>query len=895
MLKFIKSLLSGNAGKHNETNTLHTDVEEIDSLLDDTMRRLVLPPDVLRYPPAEIGFPALVPGEYILKRYQDEMIMAIKRELNIRDSEFNQLMMPMLINFANFVQLFPASEHHHHRAASGLLRHSLEVCFQCIRRAKNFEFDSMEVPVVKSNRVLAWRLAIAAGGLLHDIGKPFTDFEVWDKTGEHHWPPGRIPVHKWAKKNKIDRFFLVWKSGRHQQHHSSTNAMLMMIMPQELHNFLLKESNDIYNELTSALAVNSVRAEGAEENAPDKKNKILRIIKEADSLSVRYDMQRYNGDAIRATQSGVPAVQRVVDAMRYLLKKGTWQPNKPGSPVWITSHGVFIVWGTAVKDITSTVKKSGAIIPQSAGSLADLMMSYRLCIPNVNSKENTAYWRVAPHIMNDKDSRNSKEPKVALSCLRLISPEVLFVDTMEPLPLSCRIRIEGEWREFLSNKGRNVPTLKEGFPYVGTNPPAGNSIPPNVNPEILKENTLIPDIDKSPLDQMFGPNNPVTPENAHQLLRKLNLLSEDDYQRVNARRKAKMQAATTEANKKTEETPELITQEKEESISKPEASKQSESNANEKKLSLTEILSSAQTEIEFDEGDKTSEVTHAGSEGPCSLKKTLARFNIADQYEEDEKHLSSAPVAPVDPTKEAHKATQKSQDEIDSGDFEDNYDDTTHYQEENDFGYSEYATQIAVPADDVTFHAAPSLLFQNGTDEAKKMLVEYVAANVDNLFHESGHCCIIMEKGLENNYFIPMQNSNWIWHPFMGSPSDFYTHRSQMCFYLRRELNEDITQLSNGRYRKTISPIDLSEVSVNMNDLCRAIALKGTQKQAYNGDPVIALSAIMKRRVATELNINFNQLQQIMIDQFDFTTRTGVDYILATDECIQNFMVSKDE
>ncbi|MDB6373943.1 MobH family relaxase [Photorhabdus bodei] len=895
MLKFIKNLLSGNTGKHNEANMLHTDVEEIDSLLDDTMRKLVLPPDVLRYPPAEIGFPALVPGESILKRYQDDMIMAIKRELNIRDSEFNQLMMPMLINFANFVQFFPASEHHHHRAASGLLRHSLEVCFQCIRRAKNFEFDSMEVPVVKSNRILAWRLAIAAGGLLHDIGKPFTDFEVWDKTGKHHWPPGHVPIHEWAKKNKIDRFFLVWKSGRHQQHHSSTNAMLMMIMTQELHNFLLKESNDIYNELTRALAVNSVRAEGIEENAPDKKNKILRIIQEADSLSVRHDMQRYGGDAIRATQSGVPAVQRVVDAMRYLLKKGTWQPNKPGSPVWVTSHGVFIVWGTAVKDITFTVKKSGAIIPQSAGSLADLMMSYKLCIPNVNSKENTAYWRVAPHIMNDKDSRNSKEPKVVLSCLRLISLEVLFVDTMEPLPISCRIRIEGEWREFLSNKGRNVPVLKESVPYVGTNLPAENSIPPNVNLEILKENTLIPDIDELPLDKMFGPHNPVTPENAHQLLRKLNLLSEDDYQRVNARREAKMQIAITEANKKPEETSEPVIQAKEDAISKPDASKQSESNANEKKLSLTEILNSAQAEIEFDEGDQTSEVTHTGSEGSLRLKETLTHSNINDQYEEDKKHLSSTPVAPVALTKETRKTIQKGEDEVDRGDFEDNYNDITHYQGENDFRYSEYATQIAVPADDVAFHAAPSSLFRNGTNEAKKMLVEYVASNVDKLFHESGHCCIIMEKGLENNYFIPMQNSDWIWRPFMESPSDFYTHRSQMCFYLRRELNEDIAQLSNGRYRKIISPIDLSEVSVSMTDLYRAITLKGTQKQAYNGDPVIALSAVMKRRVATELNINFNQLQQIMIDQFDFSTRSGVDYILATDEHIQNFMVNKDE
>ncbi len=53
----------------------------------------------------------------------------------------------------------------------------------------------------------------------------------------------------------------------------------------------------------------------------DVKNKILTTIKAADSASVNYDMRQYAGDAIRASQSGVPAVQRVVDAMRHRLKK----------------------------------------------------------------------------------------------------------------------------------------------------------------------------------------------------------------------------------------------------------------------------------------------------------------------------------------------------------------------------------------------------------------------------------------------------------------------------------------------------------------------------------------------------------------------------------------------
>lgn len=61
----------------------------------------------------------------------------------------------------------------------------------------------MAVPVHKSNRALAWRLAVAAGGLLHDLGKPFTDFEVWNEDGKIHWPPCHEPIHIWAKENNV--------------------------------------------------------------------------------------------------------------------------------------------------------------------------------------------------------------------------------------------------------------------------------------------------------------------------------------------------------------------------------------------------------------------------------------------------------------------------------------------------------------------------------------------------------------------------------------------------------------------------------------------------------------------------------------------------------------------
>ncbi len=534
------------------------------------------------------------------------------------------------------------------------------------------------------------------------------------------------------------------------------------------------------------------------------------------------------------------------------------------------------------------MKKSGAVIPQSANSLADLMMSYKLCIPNVNKNEDTAYWRIAPHIMNDRDSRNSKEPKVALSCLRLISPDVLFVDTMEPLPISSRIRIESEWREFQTSKGKNIPVLKESRPYVGNKVPRENSIPADVDPEILKGGTLLPDENDSPLENMFGASNPVTPDNAHQLLHHLKLLSDADYEKVNARQDAKAKAQAELANLKPGEAFQAPSVPVEQSQPIKVPSRELKKNKVEpQQLSLKDVLSKQGSDDETP-SPITTMVHYQEPEfdrETLSLWETLKYHAVTDDYQNDERNLMEA-KPDIDPMAEARAQIQRVQDEVDNGNFEPAQD--------NDFGYDKNNAAAFGVEQLTSLHQDQSPIFRSAPDLAKDKLASYVAANSSSLFHESGHCCIILENGVEDSLFEPMRDADWIWYPFMEAPCEYYTHRSQMCFYLRKELNADIDQLSGNRYRSNLSPFDLSDVSVDMTEVYRAIATKGANKAAFNGDPVIALSSLQKRRIAQDLNINANQFQQVLIDNFDYVTRTGVDYILVNSN-IQNFMVNDNE
>ncbi len=144
------------------------------------------------YPPKIEGYPARISGKQLLIKTQAEMITKIKREMQIGEL-FDELVMPLLCNTADFIHLLPASEAHHHRAQGGLLRHSLEVCYIAVKHTKTTDFDSNETPEERSANALKWRLAVAVTALLHDIGKPVSDYEIWDQTGVYQWKPsGKI-------------------------------------------------------------------------------------------------------------------------------------------------------------------------------------------------------------------------------------------------------------------------------------------------------------------------------------------------------------------------------------------------------------------------------------------------------------------------------------------------------------------------------------------------------------------------------------------------------------------------------------------------------------------------------------------------------------------------------
>lgn len=132
-----------------------------------------------------------------------------------------------------------------------------------------------------------------------------------------------------------------------------------------------------------------------------------------------------------------------VDAMRFLLDKGAWTFNEPGSRLWLTTEGVFLDWGHGAGEIIQQVLKNQANgFPRSEHSLLAAIYQHELIEPRANG---SLTWHIAPHVL----FKNGKGQ--ALRCVKLQNPDELFPGWLKGLrPISASIGQSEDAYEYLA-------------------------------------------------------------------------------------------------------------------------------------------------------------------------------------------------------------------------------------------------------------------------------------------------------------------------------------------------------------------------------------------------------------------------------------------------------------
>jgi len=326
------------------------------------------------YPDRGVAAPA-VPPEMLIES-QREKIDALHQVSSFSREDFDAYIIPAIKLYAEYVHLLPASESQHHCGQGGLFRHGLEVAFNAALacEGKVFAFDHWASE--RDKLVPRWRMCAILGGMVHDMGKPIIDVGAVDESGDRIWNPHAGSLYAWLTEHKLTEYYIHWRPGaRHKRHEAFNAVALYRIVPDATLRWITAHGGqEPLDALIMALSGTS-----------DPSNPLAALIKQADSKSVSKDIQDSRSRLAASGLGGVRSLAvRLVRAMHDLIQDGVWEPNKVGSPIWVTTEGVFGLYPAVVKGAVDLLREQGDnSLPNDYTATLDVLSDWGYIHPNI--------------------------------------------------------------------------------------------------------------------------------------------------------------------------------------------------------------------------------------------------------------------------------------------------------------------------------------------------------------------------------------------------------------------------------------------------------------------------------------------------------------------------------
>lgn len=283
---------------------------------------------------SEPGWLKVATAEQLLDAVQAAPSMQhMLRQSRLAQSVWEQDLLPAIGRYAEFVQLMPASESHHHAHAGGLLSHTLEM----LLAALTWRNGCLLPQGATAEDLDAWRdhwtYAVFFAALLHDIGKPLTDLRVtWRgqlKQDVLPWAPvagSLVECH--AAEYLVG--FAPTAERDYGAHAKVGTQLLQRIAPQSARSFLACHPAAL-DSLVKYL------------NGEDRDSGLAMIIRKADQASTRKALM-HGSRARFDTALRRPLIEVLMGALKSMLARGGELPlNRDGAVGWVYNGSVWFV------------------------------------------------------------------------------------------------------------------------------------------------------------------------------------------------------------------------------------------------------------------------------------------------------------------------------------------------------------------------------------------------------------------------------------------------------------------------------------------------------------------------------------------------------------------------
>jgi len=338
------------------------------------------------------------PGAVLLQYcHAQRTIDEIYRQTRLAQDVFERDLRNALVAYAEFVQLAPASESHHHAHPGGLLAHTLEVLLAATT-LRNGYLLPLGAPTETIDRQRDhWTYAVFYAALLHDIGKIMTDLRLHvrdtPQSQTRRWLPLSGPLTQ-SHATEYQVGFAPTAERDYLAHKKLSLILLQAIAPANALAFLGRE-NSVLEALSAYLG-----GEGAKPgtSAFEGVKTLGAIIRQADQMSVAHNLQ--SGPRQRfATATAVPLIERLMSTIRSLLAQGTALPlNRDGAAGWVFDGAIYFVAKRLADKVREQIQKdepedaAGVPGPNKNDRLFDTWQDYGAI--DLNPVTGQAIWHV---------------------------------------------------------------------------------------------------------------------------------------------------------------------------------------------------------------------------------------------------------------------------------------------------------------------------------------------------------------------------------------------------------------------------------------------------------------------------------------------------------------------
>lgn len=259
-------------------------------------------------------------------------LQQIQRESKLSTAAWERDIAPAIQQYLRFVQLLPASEAHHHAHLGGLAAHTIEVVHAAVCLRNGYLLPrggpAEQIDAQRDH----WTYAVIFAALLHDIGKPITDLRVSladrpDGSARPWLPMSGDMLTAGAVEYEVR--FAPAAERNYGAHRRLPQVLAPRIVPATALAFLAREPV-VMLELDAAWS------------GDDATSALTAIVRGADQRSAASNLQQGPRNQF-GSATAVPLVERLMDAMRRMLRQGGLPLNRDGAAGWIAEGAAWFV------------------------------------------------------------------------------------------------------------------------------------------------------------------------------------------------------------------------------------------------------------------------------------------------------------------------------------------------------------------------------------------------------------------------------------------------------------------------------------------------------------------------------------------------------------------------